>query len=110
MAKRKKPSNDQPELPLGAAPVASEDKGQKPEDNKSPSSHTPQVTGHTASDAPPPPKRKKGEKVQDEQAPLAQSYRNWFLDYASYVILDRAVPHIDDGLKQIGRASCRERV
>ena len=26
-------------------------------------------------------------------------YENWFLDYASYVILDRAVPHINDGLK-----------
>src|SRR5512144_1188696 len=47
--------------------------------------------------------RKNGEKVQDEQAPLAVSYRNWFLDYASYVILDRAVPHIDDGLKPVQR-------
>ena len=47
--------------------------------------------------------RKKGDKVEDEQAPLAVSYRNWFLDYASYVILDRAVPHIDDGLKQVQR-------
>src|SRR6266436_8300242 len=59
-------------------------------------------------------------------------YKNWFLDYASYVILERAVPHIIDGLKpvqrrilhamyeledgrynkvaKIGRASCRERV
>ncbi|PTX92755.1 DNA topoisomerase [Opitutus sp. ER46] len=42
-------------------------------------------------------------KVQDEQAPLAEHYRNWFLDYASYVILDRAVPHIDDGLKPVQR-------
>jgi topoisomerase-4 subunit A len=49
------------------------------------------------------PKRNPGEKVQDEQAPLAQSYRNWFLEYASYVILDRAVPHIDDGLKPVQR-------
>src|SRR5438128_12395468 len=30
-------------------------------------------------------------------------YKNWFLDYASYVILDRAVPHIDDGLKPVQR-------
>ena len=37
------------------------------------------------------------------EAPLAQSYRNWFLEYASYVILDRAVPHIDDGLKPVQR-------
>ena len=53
--------------------------------------------------APPPAKRRGGEKVQDEDSPLASSYRNWFLDYASYVILDRAVPHIDDGLKPVQR-------
>jgi len=36
-------------------------------------------------------------------APLARSYEKWFLEYASYVILDRAVPHIDDGLKPVQR-------
>ena len=30
-------------------------------------------------------------------------YRNWFLDYASYVILERAVPAIEDGLKPVQR-------
>ena len=30
-------------------------------------------------------------------------YQNWFLDYASYVILERAVPHINDGLKPVQR-------
>lgn len=30
-------------------------------------------------------------------------YQNWFLDYASYVILERAVPAIDDGLKPVQR-------
>src|ERR1700733_13827053 len=30
-------------------------------------------------------------------------YENWFLDYASYVILDRAVPHLHDGLKPVQR-------
>ena len=48
-----------------------------------------------------------------EDAPAATSgggrwrlpgmYRNWFLDYASYVILDRAVPHLADGLKPVQR-------
>ena len=38
-----------------------------------------------------------------DSAPLAQHYRSWFLDYASYVILDRAVPHMDDGLKPVQR-------
>ena len=40
---------------------------------------------------------------QNDPAPLARHYRGWFLDYASYVILDRAVPHIDDGLKPVQR-------
>ncbi len=34
---------------------------------------------------------------------LPQMYRTWFLDYASYVILERAVPHIEDGLKPVQR-------
>lgn len=34
---------------------------------------------------------------------LSTMYRTWFLDYASYVILERAVPHIDDGLKPVQR-------
>lgn len=34
---------------------------------------------------------------------LSGMYRNWFLDYASYVILERAVPHIIDGLKPVQR-------
>lgn len=34
---------------------------------------------------------------------LSGMYKNWFLDYASYVILNRAVPHIEDGLKPVQR-------
>lgn len=34
---------------------------------------------------------------------LRGMFRNWYLDYASYVILDRAVPDIDDGLKPVQR-------
>jgi topoisomerase-4 subunit A len=30
-------------------------------------------------------------------------YENWFLDYASYVILERAVPALEDGLKPVQR-------
>ena len=30
-------------------------------------------------------------------------YENWFLEYASYVILERAVPRIEDGLKPVQR-------
>jgi topoisomerase IV subunit A len=34
---------------------------------------------------------------------LTGKYKDWFLDYASYVILERAVPHTDDGLKPVQR-------
>ena len=34
---------------------------------------------------------------------LSGMYQNWFLDYASYVILERAVPSIEDGLKPVQR-------
>jgi len=35
--------------------------------------------------------------------PVSGMYKDWFLDYASYVILERAVPHIHDGLKPVQR-------
>lgn len=34
---------------------------------------------------------------------LSGMYKEWFMDYASYVITDRAVPHINDGLKPVQR-------
>jgi topoisomerase-4 subunit A len=34
---------------------------------------------------------------------LSGMYQDWFLDYASYVILERAVPHLQDGLKPVQR-------
>lgn len=34
---------------------------------------------------------------------LSGMFKDWFLDYSSYVILDRAVPHIEDGLKPVQR-------
>ncbi|WP_134089434.1 DNA gyrase/topoisomerase IV subunit A [Olivibacter sp. XZL3] len=39
----------------------------------------------------------------NQTVPISGLYENWFLDYASYVILDRAVPHINDGLKPVQR-------
>jgi topoisomerase-4 subunit A len=41
--------------------------------------------------------------VFSAESSLATSYKGWFLEYASYVILDRAVPHINDGLKPVQR-------
>ncbi|MDQ8201951.1 DNA gyrase/topoisomerase IV subunit A [Pelagicoccus sp. SDUM812003] len=43
------------------------------------------------------------EKSGNAKAPLASNYQSWFLDYASYVILDRAVPALNDGLKPVQR-------
>lgn len=42
-------------------------------------------------------------KDSENQLHLSGMYQNWFLDYASYVILERAVPHIADGLKPVQR-------
>jgi topoisomerase-4 subunit A len=91
MSKRKSSENgDQPMLPFDATHDAAKTAS---------SSGAP-----LRPDAAPSHERKKGDKGEGEQeAPLAVSYRNWFLDYASYVILDRAVPHIDDGLKPVQR-------
>jgi topoisomerase-4 subunit A len=38
-----------------------------------------------------------------EKLPISGLYESWFLDYASYVILERAVPAIEDGLKPVQR-------
>ncbi len=47
----------------------------------------------------------KVEKLTSEDSirKLTGMYKTWFLDYASYVILERAVPHIEDGLKPVQR-------
>lgn len=39
----------------------------------------------------------------DDVQRLTGMYQEWFLDYASYVILERAVPHVNDGLKPVQR-------
>ena len=42
-------------------------------------------------------------KVDETIVPVSGLYENWFLDYASYVILERAVPSLQDGLKPVQR-------
>lgn len=39
----------------------------------------------------------------DRKTVLSGMFRDWYLEYASYVILERAVPHIEDGLKPVQR-------
>lgn len=87
---KKKPTKptDQTELPLNSG------------DETPPAPESP---SEAAVAVPPPPTRVRVGKVQDDDAPLAKHYRKWFLEYASYVILDRAVPHLDDGLKPVQR-------
>jgi topoisomerase-4 subunit A len=43
------------------------------------------------------------EESLHESIPVTGMYKDWFLDYASYVILERAVPAIEDGLKPVQR-------
>jgi len=110
MARRKK-ENGQIELSLNGAPAEDSSEARKTQepaprkaaleaqDSKA-EAPEPRPAAADPSTAPAAtPRRGKGA----EEAPLAQDYRSWFLDYASYVILDRAVPHIDDGLKPVQR-------
>ena len=48
-------------------------------------------------------KEKNLTKVTENESGVQGQYKNWFLDYASYVILERAVPAIEDGLKPVQR-------
>ncbi len=43
------------------------------------------------------------EEAKEQVTYLSGMYREWFMDYASYVILERAVPYINDGLKPVQR-------
>ena len=45
----------------------------------------------------------KYDNTQQKVVHVSGMYKSWFLDYASYVILERAVPHINDGLKPVQR-------
>ncbi len=112
MPKKKSPKKDkdQPELPLSGGPEAAAASA----GDATPPARAGESAGERAAgpketevpvpvEVPPAPQRRGGDNVQSEDSPLAKSYRNWFLEYASYVILDRAVPHIDDGLKPVQR-------
>lgn len=47
--------------------------------------------------------KKSKEVYKHSDAGISGQYKTWFLDYASYVILERAVPAIEDGLKPVQR-------
>lgn len=46
---------------------------------------------------------KKKENVFEQEGGIQGQFKNWFLDYSSYVILERAVPAVEDGLKPVQR-------
>src|SRR5882724_4197877 len=48
-------------------------------------------------------KIKIAEDFHENESGVTGQYKNWFLDYASYVILERAVPAVEDGLKPVQR-------
>ena len=132
MPKRNKPSDDQPELPLnsgstqelsGAAPAPGNAGGGPAEPPPVDTSGVHPEAGEESAPLSASISETPGEVVNAElvppapmtvaqitasltnghKSPLAQHYKGWFLEYASYVILDRAVPHIDDGLKPVQR-------
>src|SRR5689334_5958736 len=47
--------------------------------------------------------KSKNSNIVNGDAGVQGQYKNWFLDYASYVILERAVPAVEDGLKPVQR-------
>lgn len=47
--------------------------------------------------------KKNKEEYKHSDSGISGQYKTWFLDYASYVILERAVPAIEDGLKPVQR-------
>src|SRR5690606_15656119 len=97
MPNRKTPHDEQPELPLDAAKKASaEADAAASAEASAPDSDDGVGQGGSAGGG-------RDAAAKSGDAPLAGAYKNWFLDYASYVILDRAVPHINDGLKPVQR-------
>ncbi|NSW45179.1 MAG: DNA gyrase/topoisomerase IV subunit A [Bacteroidales bacterium] len=49
------------------------------------------------------PIEKESQHAQIAETKLSGLYKDWWINYASYVILERAVPHLDDGLKPVQR-------
>ena len=74
-------------------------------DSTESSASSPQADNSASSGSPEAPAASPVHAVPDKDKKLRLSgmYENWFIDYASYVILERAIPHIEDGLKPVQR-------
>ena len=91
MPKRQNPEDDQEELFFDAAAAK--------ESSVEPAPAPVTASGYSGE----PPTTEIVAEEEERMAPLEGAYRKWFLEYASYVILDRAVPHLNDGLKPVQR-------
>jgi len=77
------------------------DDNQLPADNDQPTNHEIAPTDETGTDETPVDAAEVS--VLNNQIVVSGLYQNYFLDYASYVILERAVPAVEDGLKPVQR-------
>lgn len=93
MPKRNTPEDDQPEFPLDPTPSDQEAETEQ----VSPSGSAQESKSSEVEIV--------AESVEEipRKSALEGHYEKWFLEYASYVILDRAVPHVNDGLKPVQR-------
>ncbi len=89
-AKTPNPDSD-PQLPLHLDATQAEETGTPPPEVEAPVVHAHPMSAVTGSVTP------------RNLHHVGEMYGNWFLDYASYVILERAVPHLNDGLKPVQR-------
>ena len=86
-----------------------EDKPQPPEDENEDTGVPEDADDSDAAPPAPPepfqptPYLEPGDQSDDDSMHVGRMYGNWFLEYASYVILERAVPHVKDGLKPVQR-------
>ncbi len=78
-----------------------QDAGRQPEEQDA--EQFPRGSGTEKSEQGGPPDADRPHGKLQESVHLSGMYQNWFLDYASYVILERAVPEVDDGLKPVQR-------
>src|SRR6188474_1601617 len=90
-AKRTDQNSDDPQLPLDLDSEPAGDSRDNSPDETTAVAHAHPMTAVT------------GKVTPRNLHHVGEMYGNWFLDYASYVILERAVPHLNDGLKPVQR-------
>src|ERR1051326_1202936 len=109
MASKRKNNPDQPELPIEGAPGNGGKSKPAPEPtadsqkSKTPSNGNGNGHAHVLAENVVPTAPIRPFKPGNIELPLHRRVDRGFLDYASYVIRDRAIPHLADGLKPVQR-------